>query len=150
MFLAQKRPMWTKRTALLAEKECQMSTRARIMIVEDNGIIAMSTKMELMEMGHDVLPIALSGATARKIAKDNKPDTILMDINIYGPQDGIEVAQELYREYGIPVIFYSGSSDEDTRKRAMRVPNSRFLNKPAPHYLLRQTINETLDIAHCV
>jgi CheY-like chemotaxis protein len=124
-----------------------MNSKARILIVEDNGIIAISTKMVLLEMGHKVLPIAMSGDTTRKILRDKRPDTVLMDINIFGPQDGIELADEIYRKLRIPIIFYSGSCDEDTRKRALQVPNSTFLNKPASDSMLRQTINEMLCIA---
>jgi len=87
------------------------------------------------------------GATARNIVNDTKPDIVLMDINIYGPQDGIEVAEEIQKKQHIPIVFYSGSSDEETLDRALKVPDSAFLNKPARYDVLKNTITEMLRIS---
>ena len=124
-----------------------MHSRCKVLVVEDNGIIAINTELSLIEMGYEVLPIAISGATVREILNDNKPDTVLMDINIFGPQDGIEVADEIYRLLRIPIIFYSGSSNEDTRKKALGIPDSIFLKKPATHAMLKNAIDSVLGTA---
>ncbi len=123
-----------------------MKSKTKILVVEDNELIAFSTKLVLIRIGYDVLPVATSGETARNIVKDAKPDIVLMDINIHGPQDGIEVAGEIQKKQHIPIVFYSANSDEETLDRALKVPYSAFLIKPATYDMLKITIGEMLAI----
>ncbi len=122
-----------------------ISTPPKILIVEDDGIIAMCTKVTLLNMGYDVLPIALCDTSALSITREHKPDLVLMDILIHGEKDGIAVAGEIQRQLCIPIIYYSVSSDEETRERALKVPNSVFLNKLASNNKLNQIINNALS-----
>ena len=123
-----------------------ISTPPKILIVEDEGIVAMCTKVTLLNMGYDVLPIALSDTSALRITREYKPDLVLMDIQLHGEKDGIAVAGEIQRQLCIPIIYYSGNGDEETRERALKVPNSVFLNKLASHNKLYRTINNALSI----
>ena len=123
-----------------------LSTPPKILIVEDEGIIAMCTKIALLNMGYDVLPIALSDKSALRITREHKPDLVLTDIQLHGEKDGIAVAGEIQRQLCIPIIYYSGRGDEETRERALKVPNSVFLNKLVSHKKLYRTINNALSI----
>ena len=63
--------------------------KAKVLVVEDEGIVAMNTKLSLITMGYEVLPIAISGKSALEIARDMKPDVVLMDIQLRGGMDGV-------------------------------------------------------------
>jgi len=117
----------------------------RILIVEDEGIQAMNTKLTLLRMGFEVLPIAMSGKSAVELAKRHKPDLILMDIRLRGAMDGIEAAGIINESLHTPVIFVSAYADEQTMQRAQNTNPAAFLEKPVEEQLLGQKIREALD-----
>ena len=117
----------------------------KILIVEDEGIQAMNTKLTLLRMGFEVLPIAMSGKSAVELAKRYKPDLVLMDIRLRGSMDGIEAARIIIDNSHTPVIFVSAYADEQTMQRAQSTSFVAFLEKPVEEALLGLKIREALD-----
>jgi len=85
---------------------------ARILIVEDEAIVAADIKGTLKSLGYDVPAIAFSGEEALRKTEELHPDVVLMDIVLRGQMDGIEAAQEIRERFGIPSIFMTGYSEE--------------------------------------
>jgi len=86
--------------------------KARILIVEDEAIVAADIKGTLKGLGYDVSAIAFSGEEALRKTEELHPDVVLMDIVLRGQMDGIEAAQKIYERFGIPSIFMTGYSEE--------------------------------------
>ena len=78
---------------------------SRILVVDDEAVIAMELEKMLLSMGHEVLGRASSGEEAVELARCFKPDVILMDITMPGKTDGIAAAEMIKRKLGISVIF---------------------------------------------
>ena len=79
--------------------------RARILIVEDEQIIAADLRNKLQRMGHEVVGMAIAGDEAIAIAKQVRPDVVLMDVQLEGEMSGTEAAREIQRQTGAQVIF---------------------------------------------
>lgn len=102
----------------------------KVMIVEDEGVVALSLKSTLMKMGYTITGIAITGKEALKLALETRPDVILMDIHLRGDMDGIQVTEELNRLTDIPVIYLTAYADEETLSRAIRTDSHSYLVKP--------------------
>jgi CheY-like chemotaxis protein len=85
--------------------------KARILIVEDESIVAFDLSSRLEAMGFNVIGIASNGVTAIEIAKKELPDMVLMDIMLGGEIDGIETAKKINESNFIPVIYLTAYSD---------------------------------------
>jgi len=114
----------------------------KILIVEDEGIQAMNTKLTLLRLGYEVLPIAISGQSAVKLARKHHPDLILMDVRLRGRMDGIEAADIIRKEVPAPIIFISAYADEQTIQRAQKTEPAAFLEKPVDEGTLSSKIDE--------
>lgn len=101
-----------------------------IMIVEDEGIIAMDIRSQLETFGYHVVAMAFTGAQAITLAERHKPDLIMMDIVLKGTMDGISAARSIWENFKIPVIFLTAYSDPSTLKRARTVGAYGYLVKP--------------------
>ena len=93
-------------------------SKTRILVVEDEIIIAMEIADRLKSMGYDVLRIVANGEMAIKTAMAERPDLILMDIMIQGDMDGIEAATKIHAFSDLPVIYLTANADESTLERA--------------------------------
>ncbi len=102
----------------------------KVLIVEDEGVVALSLKSTLSKMGYSIAGIAVTGKEALKIAMETHPDVILMDIHIKGDIDGIQTTEELHKVTDIPVIYLTAYSDEETLSRALRTNGHSYLVKP--------------------
>ena len=103
----------------------------RILIVEDEALLAESLSQFLDFAGHQVVAVAADGASAlREVAKE-RPDLVLMDIRLGGGSDGIETARRM-QAAGRPlsVVFMSAHHDRETRARAAAVHPAGFIAKP--------------------
>ena len=126
-------------------------TRLRVLVVEDEFLIADYIALLLEEAGHVVLGPATSAAEALKLLEDGAAaDAAVLDIKLPGSMDGIELAEEIARRHGpLPIIFASGSGDPTTRRRAEATAPLAFLQKPIePEALLRalsQPVPQTED-----
>lgn len=103
---------------------------ARILLVEDEAVIAMATEDRLHSLGHTVVGCAATGDEAEAIADAERPDLALMDINIRGNRSGVEVAASLLERFGIPSIFVTAYSDADTVAAATQATPLGYLVKP--------------------
>lgn len=102
----------------------------RILIVEDEIIVAMSMEQKLMNLGYNVAGIAISGEDAVKYASQLKPDLILMDIVLKGKIDGINAANQINDILDVPIIYLTAYSDEDVLKRAQKTEPYGYMLKP--------------------
>ena len=101
-----------------------------ILIVEDEGVVALSIKAALTKMGYTVVGIAVSGNEAIALAMEKKPDVILMDIHIKGDIDGIQTTEKINAVMDVPVIFLTAYADDETVSRAIRTGSHSYLVKP--------------------
>ena len=106
--------------------------KQRILVVEDDRIIARSLRMILEQLGYEVTALASTGQAAINEAKETKPDLILMDIILDGAMDGIEAAEVIRSHLSIPLIYLTAHSDHATRERVGRDPAFRLSVKT--HY----------------
>jgi PAS domain S-box-containing protein len=102
----------------------------KILVVEDESIVAMDIKHRLETMGYNVLAAVSSGETAVEKAGELKPDLILMDIVLKGQIDGIDAYNLIKENYNIPLIFLTAYSDEKTVNRAKTTSPYGYIIKP--------------------
>ncbi len=114
--------------------------KKKILIVEDEIIEAMFLGKILELWGYEVCEPATSGEDAIKEAKSENPDLVLMDINIHGKISGIESARKIRSQVGIPIIFMTGYSDEETRQRACTANPAGYFVKPLDYNKLKEVI----------
>jgi CheY-like chemotaxis protein len=115
----------------------------RILIVEDERIVAADLQHMLQDLGYDAFAIAATGADALSISRQTPPDIALMDIRIRGLLDGVETALQLRREFNTAVIFLTAHADDATLQRAKHSEPYGYLLKPVNAPLLRTTIELT-------
>ncbi|MGE4219260.1 MAG: response regulator [Alphaproteobacteria bacterium] len=109
----------------------------RILVVEDDFIIASALECRLADAGFTVVGVAASGAEAMAIAECAAPDLAIMDVRLSGGRDGIETAIELASRLGVRSIFVTAHGDAATRARARRARPLGWLEKPyAPDTLI--------------
>jgi signal transduction histidine kinase len=118
---------------------------ARIMVVEDERIVAMHLRQQLIKLGYDVPAPLASGDVALQQVEQMQPDLILMDIHIDGQVDGIETAARLPRKYHIPVIYLTAYSEPATLERARATKPYGYLIKPFSERELHATIQMALE-----
>ena len=119
-----------------------------IMIVEDESIVALDLKHQLIDLGYEVSGIAASGEQAIRMVAGRVPNLILMDVRLQGDLDGIDVASTLRKAHDVPVIFLTSHSDDDTVRRAARTAPYGYLTKPYQIRELRAGIEVALAKAH--
>lgn len=116
----------------------------KIMIVEDEAVIALRLQQSLISMGFDVVGIAYSGEEAVETARDLRPDLILTDIMIPEKLDGIQVAEIVKSELDISVIFLTASSEDKILERAKQTEPYGYIVKPFQNRELKSTIEFAL------
>jgi len=115
---------------------------SRILIVEDEAIVAMDLKLHLQELGYDLVALAATGEEALAATARQAPDLVLMDISLGAGMDGIETARHL-QSLGIPVVFLTAFADEGTLARAKESGPYGYLLKPFDE----RTLHSTLEMA---
>ncbi|MGK7871059.1 response regulator [Falsiroseomonas sp. E2-1-a20] len=94
-----------------------LSSRGRVLIVEDEYFVALDIEDALSSVGFTVVGIATTAEEATRMAEAERPDVVLMDIRLAGPRDGIEAAAEIRNRLGIRSLFATAHSDGATRAR---------------------------------
>ena len=102
----------------------------RILIVEDEVIVALDIQDRLADLGYEVTGVADRGSEALTLVESGRPDLVLMDIRIKGDQDGITVAEEIRQRWHIPVIYLTAFSEDNTLQRAKLSEPFGYLIKP--------------------
>ncbi len=113
----------------------------RILIVEDEFIIAMLLEKQVIRLGYEVVGKVTDGAKAIEIVRSTPVDVILMDIKILGELDGIQTMLAVRAISPIPVIYITGNSDPNTRLRAQETDPIAYLVKPVDATVLSEALN---------
>lgn len=116
----------------------------RIMVVEDEGIVALDIQSKLGSMGYEVPAVVASATKAVEKAGELRPDLVLMDIQLEGDMDGVQAAEQIGRDYQIPVVFLTAYSDEKTLERAKVTEPFGYLLKPFEERDLYTTVEISL------
>jgi DNA-binding LytR/AlgR family response regulator len=122
-----------------------MDTLIKILVVEDEMIIAAKISMQLTSLGYEVTAILPRGEQAIQHVKENRPDILLMDINLKGELDGIATAQQIQQFADIPIIYLTANSDEATFNRAKPTKPYAFISKPFKQLDLQRAIELTIS-----
>ena len=103
----------------------------RALIIEDEFFFALNLEADMRALGFDICDLAANGQQASKLAMNNQPDVVLVDINLEGGREGIEVARWLRNVCDAPIVFVTGYTDRATVERIHeQVPNAPVLSKP--------------------
>ena len=111
--------------------------KPRIVVVEDEAIVAQDLKESVEALGFQVSALAATGEDALRDVEKHRPDVVLMDIVLRGPMDGIEAAQQIRNRFGTPIVYLTAYSDDQIRARARDTAPAAYLIKPVePRQLL--------------
>lgn len=103
---------------------------AKILVAEDEALVAHEISLRLGKRGYDMCAVVTTGQDALEQAALHRPDLALLDIHLAGSVDGAEVAVELRQNYGIPSVFLTGYTDDQTLESARRAAPYGYLVKP--------------------
>lgn len=117
-------------------------TELRIVITEDDAIIALDIERQVAAMGHTVVGVAATAEEALRIVEERQPDLVLLDIRLKGAVDGIAVAEEIQRRFSTPIIFITAYSDKSVIERARAVQPQGYLVKPIRKEDLAEAIGQ--------
>src|SRR5918998_310177 len=115
------------------------------MVVEDERVVALHLKQQLVRLGYRVPVMATSGERALQQLQTSRPDVVLMDVHLEGELDGIETAQQIPNELQIPVIYLTAYSEEATLERARETRPYGYLIKPFSERELHASIQMVLE-----
>jgi len=122
-----------------------MTTKASILIVEDERIIADDLQRRLRRLGYAVSAIVSSGPAAIDHAVANHPDLILMDLGLRGEMDGVKAAQSIGEQCNLRVIYITAHADGATRARAEQTKPLGYLLKPFDQHELEDALEHALS-----
>lgn len=117
-----------------------MDKKTRLLIVEDERIVAMDLRQRLERFGYEVVDIAASGKKAVELVEEHHPDMVLMDIRIQGDMDGIQTAGMLRDRFDMPHIYITAHRDDETIGRAKHTEPFGYLLKPFNDREIQTTI----------
>jgi DNA-binding NarL/FixJ family response regulator len=118
-------------------------SKIRILIVEDEPVIAEHISMYLDNADFEVSGIAYDSAEAREQLTTNTPDAAILDVNLESEQDGIDIAGYINEKFQLPFLFLTSYSDKETLERAKKVKPSGYIVKP----FNEKTLLASLEIA---
>ncbi len=119
--------------------------KKKILIVEDELVIANDIRGFLSDENYEIISIVLTGEDAINLARQNKPDLIIMDILLHGDMNGIEAAEEISKTRKIPIIFVSAYSHEEIVKQILSDINYKYILKPFQAFELIDKVNLLLE-----
>lgn len=120
--------------------------RTRILIVEDEALSAIYTRMMLEEAGCEVVAIEMSGDEAIARAAETLPDLALVDINLAGSMNGVEMAKIVRESFGIPALFVTAYTKEEILERMPELDAGNIITKPIQIDRLRRRIERITEI----
>ena len=121
--------------------------KAQILIVEDDGIVAMHIESQLKQLGYGVTGVVIYAEKAIEKVEEHNPDLVLMDIVLKGEMDGIEAAEIIRSRFDIPVVFLTAYADEERFERAKVTIPFGYMLKPFQDRDLKITIEMALYVA---
>ncbi|MBI5504207.1 MAG: sigma 54-interacting transcriptional regulator [Deltaproteobacteria bacterium] len=117
---------------------------ARILVVEDESIVAVDLAARLQRLGHQVVGTARSADEAYRIAAAHKPDLVLMDIRLEGEEDGVSVGTRIRHDLDVAVVFLTAYADSRTLERARQAAPLGYIIKPFDQRDLEVTVSVAL------
>lgn len=122
-----------------------MTQKTKILIVEDEMIIAANISLQLTTLGYEVTGIIPRGEEALIHIEQHQPDILILDINLKGEIDGIETAQMMQKSFNIPIIYLTANADELNFNRAKSTNPYAFISKPFKKLDLERAIELTIN-----
>jgi PAS domain S-box-containing protein len=119
-------------------------TSVRILVVEDEAIVALDLRKRLSSLGYEVVDVTAQGEKAVEIARKHRPDLTLMDIRLRGEMDGIKAADIIRTELFLPVVYLTAHADNATVDRARVTEPFGYILKPFDERELRTVIEMAL------
>jgi two-component system, response regulator PdtaR len=110
--------------------EAREQVKTRILVVEDEFLIALQTEAALEDAGFEVIGVATTAEEAVGLARTHRPSLAVMDVRLASARDGIDAARELFAELNIRCIFATAHDDPATRRRAEPYAPLGWLAKP--------------------
>ena len=135
-------PGWA--VLIIGQGEGGTMASARVLIVEDELLVASDLSTSLEDFGYVVAGVAKSGEEALRKAQESRPDLVLMDIVLQGEMDGIQVAERLRSALGVPVLYLTSYGDTDKLERAKLTEPYAYLAKPWVESELKAAISLAL------
>jgi CheY-like chemotaxis protein len=126
---------------LKEKKAAKAIDKTKILVVEDYFTASMGLCNLLDFWGYDTCKLAKSGEEAVKKAEQERPDVVVMDMDLSGTMNGIEAAKTIRSSYGIPIIFTTAFSDDQTIEIAKAAEPVGYFVKPLDFYKLRSFID---------
>jgi len=117
---------------------------ARILVVEDEAIIAMDIQNMLKKCGFNECDVSYSGEESVIKALAKNPDLVLMDVKLKGNLDGVSAAEQIQARLNIPVVYITGYGEETILKKAKKTNSFNYINKPFEEKELLTTIKKVL------
>ncbi|WP_317164442.1 LytR/AlgR family response regulator transcription factor [Oceanihabitans sp. IOP_32] len=117
----------------------------KILIVEDEMIIAANISLQLTTLGYEVTGIISRGEEALVHIKQNQPDIVLMDIQLKGRLDGVETVKMMQQDFDIPIIYLTANADDGNFNRAKKTHPYAFISKPFKKLDLKRVIELTIS-----
>lgn len=122
-----------------------MEKKTKILIVEDEMIVAMSMRRSLQSGGYDVCGLSVTGEEAVQDTAEHRPDVVLMDIHLPGDMDGIDAARIIRERFATPIIFMTGYSEKVGDERVKQVQPTAYLTKPVQPKQLAAAIEQAVN-----
>lgn len=116
-------------------------SRAKILVVEDEWLVGHHIQLTLEDLGYTVVGLTASGNEALRLATEQRPELVLMDVSLEGDMDGLEAAGKISQQLGLPVVFLTAFSDP----QALGVNLYGFIMKPFEVQELCSTIEKALQ-----
>ena len=122
-----------------------MNELPKILIVEDDMIIAADISMQLVKMGYEIIGMCTRAEDAIRIVNENQPDIIIMDIILSGKMNGIEASSIILQNSQTPVIFLTSNHDDNTFQKALATKPYAFIAKPFQKAELERALKITFQ-----
>ncbi|GAB3907070.1 hypothetical protein GCM10028803_40490 [Larkinella knui] len=122
-----------------------MDIAVKLLIVEDEMIIAADIALQLSKLGYEVSGIVPRGEEAIRHVETNRPDLILLDISLKGSIDGIDTAHAILQRWTVPIIYITANTDEATFARAKKTRPYAYISKPIRAIELQRVIELTIS-----
>jgi CheY-like chemotaxis protein len=120
-----------------------ISPEPRVLIVEDETLIAEELRERLSQFGYSVIAAVDTADEGIAIATRERPDLVLMDIRLKGEKDGVQAAQEIRQQVDIPIVYVTAYSDRLTVDRARQTDHDAYVLKP----FHRRELQSTIEVA---
>ncbi len=118
--------------------------KARILVVEDERLVALSIVRCLQGMGYEVPANVASGEEAVRKVIEMEPDLVLMDVRLNGAMDGVEAASRIRDSFHVPIVYLTAYSEEKTLERAKATEPLGYITKPFEERTLQTTVEMAL------